>query len=146
MAIVTLIVQIVVMQVWKLSPKLLLRSAFFLFAAVLISFAYSTSLLALYLCYAGMGLSFALAAPALNAAASLAVKPEEQGAVAGWLSSAPAFGMIFGPALGGLVYNFAPNLPMIGGAVLSVAVGLMFLFIKVPEPVSSPEDAATSAT
>ncbi len=104
MAIVTLIVQIVIMQVWKLTPKVLLRTAYFIFAAVLLTFAYSTSLLALYFCFAGMGFSFALAAPGLNAAASLAVGPHEQGAVAGWLAAAPAFGMVFGPALGGIVY------------------------------------------
>lgn len=142
MAIVTLIVQVVVMQIWKLPPKPLLRVAFFFYAMVLIIFASTSSLLALYLCYAGMGLAFALAAPGLNAAASLAVKPEEQGAVAGWLSSAPAFGMVFGPALGGFFYKFAPNTPMIGGAVLSLAVGLMFLFIKIPDPGSAPEAAA----
>jgi MFS transporter, DHA1 family, multidrug resistance protein len=139
MAFMTLVVQIVVMQVWKLSPKILLRSAYFFYAAVLIVFANSNSLMALYLCFAGMGLAFALAAPGLNAAASLAVEPHEQGAVAGWLSSAPAFGMIFGPALGGLVYKFAPNLPMVGGAILSVLVGIVFWCIKIPDPVEAAE-------
>ena len=134
MAIVTLVMQIVVMQVWKLSPKLLLRSSFLIFAAVLTVFAFSESLLMLYLSYAGMGLSFAMAAPGLNAAASLAVQPQEQGAVAGWLSSAPAFGMVFGPALGGVVYNVAPDLPMLGGAVLSALVGVYFYFVKIPDP------------
>ena len=142
MALMTLVVQIVVMQVWKLSPKVLLRSAYFFYAAVLIVFAYSNSLMALYLCFSGMGLAFALAAPGLNAAASLAVESHEQGAVAGWLSSAPAFGMIFGPALGGLVYNFAPNLPMVGGAILSVLVGIVFWCIKIPDPVEAGEALA----
>jgi MFS family permease len=86
-----------------------------------------------------MGLAFALAAPGLNAAASLAVEPNEQGAVAGWLASAPAFGMIFGPALGGFVYNFAPNVPMIGGAVLSILVGIVYWVVKIPDPVESGE-------
>ena len=134
MAIVTLVMQIVVMQVWKLSPKILLRTSFLIFAAVMTMFAFSESLMMLYLSYAGMGLSFAMAAPGLNAAASLAVEPHEQGAVAGWLSSAPAFGMIFGPALGGLVYNIAPDLPMIGGAVLSVLVGVYYFFVAIPDP------------
>jgi MFS family permease len=145
MAFMTLVVQIVVMQVWKLSPKILLRSAYFFYAAVLIVFAYSNSLMALYLCFAGMGLAFALAAPGLNAAASLAVEPHEQGAVAGWLSSAPAFGMIFGPALGGLVYNFAPTLPMVGGAILSVLVGIVFWCIKIPDPVEADETVTDGA-
>jgi MFS family permease len=134
MAVVTLIVQIVVMQIWKVSPKVLLRLAYIIFAAVLMFFAYAETLMMLYVAYAGMGLSFAMAAPGLNAAASLAVEPAEQGAVAGLLSSAPAFGMVFGPALGGLVYDVAPDLPMIGGAVLSLLVGIYFLFVDIPDP------------
>lgn len=137
MAIVTLAVQIFVMQVWKLTPKFLLRTSYFIFAAVLLLFAYSSSLTALYLCYAGMGFSFALAAPGLNAAASLAVGSHEQGAVAGWLASAPAFGMVFGPALGGIVYNVSPGVPMYGGAALSVLIGIVYWFIKIPDPVAS---------
>jgi MFS family permease len=145
MAVMTLVVQIVIMQVWKLSPKVLLRSAYFFYAVVLIVFANSNSLMALYLCFAGMGMAFALAAPGLNAAASLAVESNEQGAVAGWLSSAPAFGMIFGPALGGLVYKFAPNLPMVGGAILSVLVGIVFWCIKIPDPVAADETVTDGA-
>ena len=140
MAVVTLVVQIVVMQVWKISPKVLLRIAYFIFAADLLLFASSESLILLYLSYAGMGLSFALAAPGLNAAASLAVEPAEQGAVAGLLSSAPAFGMVFGPALGGAVYNFAPSLPMIGGAALSALIGIYFLFVDIPDPMKDETD------
>lgn len=142
MAVVTLVVQIVVMQIWKLKPTFLLRTAFFLYAAVLIAFAFSNSLLALYLSFAGMGLAVALAAPGLSAAASLAVESHEQGAVAGWLSSAPAFGMVFGPALGGAVYNVAPSVPMIGGAALSILVGLVFWFIQIPDPTDSSAAAA----
>jgi MFS family permease len=141
MAIMTLIVQIVVMQIWKLPPKVLLRVAYFTFAAVLILFAYSDTLLMMYVSYAGMGLSFALAAPGLNAAGSLAVDDAEQGAVAGLLSSAPAFGMVFGPALGGLFYNIRPDLPMIGGAVLSVMVGVYYLFVDIPEPAKATASA-----
>ena len=136
MALVTLTVQVGVMQIWKLSPKVLLRTAYFIFAGVLLLFAYSQTLLMMYIAYGGMGMSFALAAPGLNAAGSLAVEANEQGAVAGLLSAAPAFGMVFGPALGGLVYNLAPTLPMIGGAVLSVLVGLYFLTVRIPDPQS----------
>jgi MFS family permease len=134
MALAMLVVQIIVMQVLKISPKVLLRVAYPVFAGVLFLFAYADSLPLLYLSYAGMGLSFALAAPGLNAAASLAVEPAEQGAVAGLLSSAPAFGMVFGPALGGAVYNIAPTLPILGGAALSVALGIYFFFVKIPDP------------
>jgi MFS family permease len=141
MALVTLVVQIVVMQIWKLRPKLLLRSAYFIFAGTLLLFAFSNSLLLMYVSYAGMGLSFALAAPGLNAAASLAVEEREQGAVAGLLSSAPAFGMVFGPFFGGAVYNLAPKLPMFGGAILSILVGISFMFVRIPDPVEKTEPA-----
>lgn len=100
MAIVTLVVQIAVLQVWKLQPAVLLRVGFLVFGVAMIFFAFADSLLMLYLSFAGMGVAFALSTPGLNAAASLAVKPQEQGAVAGLLAAAPSFGMIFGPAFG----------------------------------------------
>lgn len=135
MAVVTLVVQVVVMQVWKLAPKLLLRTSFPLFAAVLVVFGSSDGLAMLFVSFAGMGLSLAMAAPGLNAAASLAVEPREQGAVAGLLSAAPAFGMIFGPALGGLLYNVQPVVPVFGGATLAALVGLYYWFVSIPDAV-----------
>ncbi|MGI9330947.1 MAG: MFS transporter [Gammaproteobacteria bacterium] len=134
MGLVTLVVQIVVMQVWKLSPRLLLRYSFFLFGSALALLAGAEQLWQLYALFAFMGLSVALATPGLNAAASLNVEPHEQGAVAGLLAAAPAFGMIFGPALGGIIYNFSPSLPLLSGAVLAAGVGVYFLFIPIPDP------------
>jgi MFS family permease len=134
MALVTLVVQIVVMQVWKLSPRFLLRYSFFLFALALVLLAVAGELWQLYLVFALMGLSVALATPGLNAAASLNVEAHEQGAAAGLLSAAPAFGMIFGPAIGGAIYALSPASPMLGGAFLSAAMGLYFLCIAIPDP------------
>jgi MFS family permease len=134
MALVTMVVQIVVMQIWRLSPRFLLRWSFFLFAASLAMLVVTGETWQLYLCFALMGLSVALATPGLNAAASLAVEPHEQGAVAGLLTAAPAFGMIFGPAIGGAIYNLSPSSPMIAGAALSTAVGAYFLFVSIPDP------------
>ncbi len=145
MGLVTLVIQIGVMQIWKLSPRALLRFAFFIFSAVLLMLAFANQLWQLYLLYAGMGLSFALAAPGLNAAASLSVGPQEQGAVAGLLAAAPAFGMIFGPALGGAVYRLGANLPMLAGAILVLLLGVFFLFVRIPDPADLPESAVESA-
>ena len=134
MGLVTLVIQIVVMQVWKLSPKFLLRYSFLIFAIVLFLLANAGSTMQMYLIYAAMGLAVALATPGLNAAASLAVGPQEQGAVAGLLAAAPAFGMIFGPALGGILYNVVENLPMILGGSLVAVLGVYFWFVAIPEP------------
>lgn len=134
MGLVSLVVQIGVMQIWKLSPRVLLRYPFFLFAIVLWLLTYADSLAQMYLLYAGMGLAVALATPGLNAAASLAVDASEQGAVAGLLSAAPAFGMIFGPALGGVLYDLQPGLPMLSGAVVAAMIGTYFWFIRIPDP------------
>lgn len=134
MALVTVVVQAVILQVWKISPRVLLRVAFLVFGIDLLLLAFAQSLVVLYLTYAGMGLSFGLAAPGLSAAASLSVAPEEQGAIAGLLAAAPTLGMVFGPALGGAVYNLAPNLPMLGGAIAAVALGIYFQFVRVPDP------------
>jgi MFS family permease len=134
MAIVTLIFQIIVMQIWKISPGILLRAGFFIFGADLLLLAFAGNLYFLYLAFAGMGLSFALIVPGLNAAASINVTHEEQGAVAGLLAAAPTLGMVFGPILGGLSYNLSSSLTMLVGAGLSIALGIYFLFVQVPEP------------
>ena len=41
--------------------------------------------------------AFSMITPGLNSAATLSVKPSEQGEVAGFLAGAPVVGMILGP-------------------------------------------------
>jgi MFS family permease len=134
MAFVTVFVQAVVLQKWKAPPATMLRTGFSVMAATLVLLAVAPGLWALYLGYGLFGLSFGFTAPGLNAAGSLSVRPEEQGAVAGLLSAAPTVGMIFGPLLCGIVYSAAPNAPMLGGALLTLALVIWFLFVKVPDP------------
>ena len=40
--------------------------------------------------------------------------------------------------IGGVFYNVAPGLPMQGGAVLSVLVGVGFWFTRIPDPADKP--------
>ena len=134
MAFVTVFVQAVVLQKWKAPPATMLKTGFSVMAAALVLLAVAPGLWALYLGYGLFGLSFGFTAPGLNAAGSLSVRPEEQGAVAGLLSAAPTVGMIFGPLLCGIVYSAAPTAPMLGGALLTVALIVWFLFVKVPDP------------
>lgn len=134
MAFVTVLVQAVVLQRWKASPATMLKTGFAVMTAALLLLAFGPGLASLYLGYGLFGLSFGFTAPGLNAAGSLSVQREEQGAVAGLLSAAPTVGMIFGPILCGLVYTVAPVMPMLGGAVLTALVGIWFLFVNVPDP------------
>lgn len=134
MAFATLLVQAGVLQAWKAPPATLLRVGFVVFAASMLLLAFGPGLGSLYASYALMGISFGFAAPGLNAAGSLSVRTEEQGAVAGLLAAAPTVGMIFGPALGGLIYKISPSLPMTAGAVMSLAMAAWYLVAKVPAP------------
>ena len=134
MAFVTVFVQAVVLQRWKASPSTMLKTGFAVMTVALLLLAFGPGVASLYAGYALFGLSFGFTAPGLNAAGSLSVLPEEQGAVAGLLSAAPTVGMIFGPILCGLVYGIAPSSPMLGGAVLTALVGVWFLFVNVPNP------------
>lgn len=134
MAFVTVFVQAVVLQRWKASPATMLKTGFGVMTVALLLLAFGPGLVSLYLGYGLFGLSFGFTAPGLNAAGSLSVEREEQGAVAGLLSAAPTVGMIFGPILCGLVYTVAPVMPMLGGAALTLLVGIWFLFVRVPDP------------
>ncbi len=134
MAFCTLGIQAGVLQALKPAPALMLKLAFALMTAALLLLAVSSSVAMLYVGYGMFGLSFGFAAPGLNAAGSLAVTAEEQGAVGGLLSAAPTVGMIVGPMLCGFVYDFAPQAPMLGGALLAGLMTLAFFFIRVPDP------------
>ncbi len=134
MAFVTVFVQAVVLQRWKASPATMLKTGFGVMTVALLLLAFGPGLASLYVGYGLFGLSFGFTAPGLNAAGSLSVEREEQGAVAGLLSAAPTVGMIFGPILCGLVYAAAPVMPMLGGAVLTTLAGIWFLFVDVPDP------------
>jgi MFS family permease len=68
-----------------------------------------------------IGAGLGLLMPAVAAGASLAVGPEEQGAVSGLVSACPAAGFIFGPITGGFLYQYYQ--PAAGwGAVLILLI------------------------
>lgn len=140
MAFVTVFVQAVVLQRWKAPPATMLKTGFAVMTVALLVLAFGPGLVSLYAGYGLFGLSFGFTAPGLNAAGSLSVRPEEQGAVAGLLSAAPTVGMIFGPVLCGVVYAVAPVSPMLGGAVLTTLVGIWFIFVNVPDPREGPQE------
>jgi MFS family permease len=92
------------------------------------------ALLPIYLGMGFLGAGLGLTMPALAAAVSLAVTPQEQGAVAGMINACPGFGFVLGPTLGGALYqlngSYAPAF-----AATVFAVVLLALTIN-PHPTS----------
>ena len=76
-----------------------------------------------------MGASIGLLNPGLLSAASLNVRADEQGGVAGLIGSAMSAGFIFGPALGAGLYEYGQVIPLwVNAAILgAMFVGSLFL-------------------
>jgi MFS family permease len=132
MAIASVFVQVVVMQLVKLQPRMLLRTSLICFGLALWVLAQADTLPLLFISYALMGLTASFAMPSLSTAASLSVEAHEQGAAAGLITAAPAVGMIFGPVLAATVYTQSAQLPMYIGGVIMVLAGIGFWFVKTP--------------
>lgn len=117
-----LFAQLVLVQRFSLSSRALIRwgVVLALISNLLFLVGVSFGLLVLALVFAGLG--FGMARPGFAAAASLAVEPDEQGAVAGLTGATSGAGFIFGPLIGNALYEVAPIAPYIFGAALMVAL------------------------
>ena len=103
--------QAILVQVLELKPFSLLRLAMpLLIIAFLIMAMYETRVM-LLTAMAVLGLGMGLAGPGFMAGASLAVSPEEQGAVAGVAGSCPPMGFTIGPIVGTFLYSIDPAYP-----------------------------------
>ena len=114
--------QWVLIQRLKLDPEqfILCGLATMLLSAGFVGSFDSFGYLAVGMAFMGLGLGLAM--PSISAAASVAVKPEEQGAVAGLVASCPAIGFIAGPVIAGLLYR-------IDGTYPSALSGVVFFFV-----------------
>ena len=133
MALTTTLMQAVVLQIINVSPRTLLRLCFLIFGAVLFVIPMVKSLGYFYLSFAGIGIAFSMVTPGLNSAATLSVETHEQGEVAGLLAAAPVVGMIFGPAIGALLYTKDPSYPFLFGSFVAITLGIYFQFLKIPK-------------
>lgn len=86
-----------------------------LLGAILLLFAEGAWLVALAMVCVGTGAG--LAGPGYMSAASRAVEPHEQGAVAGLVSAAPALGYVVGPLAGTALYQLDAHWPYLFVAV-----------------------------
>lgn len=101
---------------WSAARLTLAGVASLLAGSLVLGLAGTQGLLFLGVGFCGLGIG--LAFPACLAMASLAVGPDEQGALAGLTSAVPALGSIIGPVLGTGLYQLHPQLPYLANALL----------------------------
>ncbi|MCG8668420.1 MAG: MFS transporter, partial [Pseudomonadales bacterium] len=110
-AIASLFSQWVLVQRLKWSPTRLMRLGLFSMFLGFLGLTFSTAFYEFMIGMAFVGLGMGMAAPGFISAASMAVEPKEQGAVAGLTSAGPALGFIVGPTLGAALYQWHSILP-----------------------------------
>ena len=119
--------QAVIVQRFNLAPFTLLRLAIPLLIVAFTMMALLETQLWLTIAMMIQGLGMGLASPGFTAGASLAVSPEEQGAVAGVAGSCGPLGFTLGPFIGGALYTLSPTAPYFFAAGLFL---ILFLFMN----------------
>jgi MFS family permease len=118
----SLIAQGVIVQRLTVPPFTLLRFALPLLIIAFTIMAIASSQLWLSIAMMFLGFGMGMAGPGFMAGASLAVSPEEQGAVAGVAGSCGPLGFTLGPLIGGVLYQFEPALPYAFAACMYVVL------------------------
>src|SRR5699024_6213742 len=119
----SIISQIVIVQKLSWSTDRLLKIGFTSIALGVACLLLAQQHLSIIVAVTLVGLGVGLAMPGISSAASLRVGANEQGAVAGMLSAAPALGFTVGPVMGTGLYQLNPQLPYI--LVLIIFVPLL---------------------
>ncbi len=120
--------QIVLIQVFRLSPLKLLRLGMPLALLSLMLLTVAAGSLQVILAMALLGLGIGMVQPGFRSAVTFAVEPHEQGAAAGLASSIPAYSYIIGPALGTALYGINPVSPfLLASLVLLTGIGVLVL-------------------
>lgn len=121
--------QMVLMQVFRLTPLKLMRLGMPLVLASLLLLVGVASPLQLLLSMLLLGLGIGMVQPGFRSAVTFAVEPHEQGAAAGLASAVPAYSYIIGPALGTALYGLNPFSPYLLASVVLLA-GLAVLALS----------------
>lgn len=129
MSIASLLAQFVLVQRFHMSSAALIRWGVGVGMAsnLLFVFGWSYGILVFAMVLSGLG--FGMARPGIGAAASLAVRPDEQGAAAGLIGATGGAGFIFAPVIGTLLYEIDPRLPYLVGTVLMAGL-LIFALVN----------------
>jgi len=127
LAVSGLVAQLVVVQRFRPSARLMMRAGALLMVAAFVLFVIGGGFALYIVALMSLGLGLGLVRPGSAAAASLSVEPNEQGSVAGMLGGVSVIGNVFGPMLGTTLYTFARTGPYILNATIMVgATALIF--------------------
>jgi hypothetical protein len=124
-AIASLFAQFVLVQRFRLRTKFLVHAGIWIALAsnllvIMAIMSPNYGLIAFALVLSGLG--FGMLRPGFAGASSLAVSPDEQGAMAGVTGGAGAAGFIFAPLIGNALYGLNPTFPFILGTILMGAL------------------------
>jgi MFS family permease len=122
-ALALLVTQMALLPRLQLGPQPLMAWGAGLLAAGVLIQIFSPSLGALLVAQAVQGLGAGLARPGFTGGASIAVRPEEQGAAAGLVVASNGAGFIFSPLIGGVMYeHVGMNAPLYITVALLIAM------------------------
>jgi len=144
-----LFAQLVIVQRFNMSGRALIRWGSIVTIASFVLFAVGRQFGPLVMALIISGLGFGMVRPGYAAAASLAVDPHEQGAIAGLTGATSGAGFIFGPLIATALYRIAPQAPYIFGAVLTTilyAYALLSPHLKNAGLLAPEDDAVEEAT
>ena len=127
LAVSGLFAQLVVVQRFRPSARLMMRLGAVLMVGAFVLFVIGGGFAVYIAALMCLGVGLGLVRPGSAAAASLSVEPNEQGSVAGMLGGVAVVGNVFGPMLGTTLYTFARTGPYVLNAVIMVgATALIF--------------------
>lgn len=124
----TVFSQLVLVPRLSWPPRRLLRIGLSLVCVSALVVALPVPIIVLLGAAIGIGVGMGLAAPGYNAGASLSVKPEEQGAVAGLLSATGGLTWVFAPITGTLVYGWN-NVAAVLFAVVAAGISTIIVWV-----------------
>lgn len=124
--------QLVIVQRFPLSPLQMLRLGLPLCMFGYFVLANATGMATLLAGMGLYGLGMGLAGPGYTVSATLAVRPQEQGALAGLVAACAGLGFVVGPLAGGALYAQNPTFPYWGSALVLIPLILFVYIIKPP--------------
>jgi MFS family permease len=121
------LMQTVAAQRFGWSPLMMLKLGLPIALVAFLVIALASGMTQIYVAMTLFGTGMGLALPGFSAGASLSVTAAEQGGIAGITASVSAFGYLFGPLFGGLLYSWHHALPF-WGAALALLVLVLFVW------------------